>query len=654
MTVEELIVEFGFDAKDAISTMDKVQNRLKSFEQQAKDISISADTSKLQNGLLKIVAVAGKTSRALESIGKSAVSSISKAIKLSANLSSSLLKVGAGAVAGAVVGSGAIASKTSEEATQARAFGTDLNSIKAIQKGLKDVSLKSVIDQFEEMRNKVQLSITSLERDLKSGKASIKEFNLSGYMDDKGKKKDAKKIEEGTLNDLFTTTLGNGDLGKVDADFKGIMNTAKALQVFSKKIANEQFNIMAKLVDVSENYISSMDDWLGGDAQKIFSQLRMEAQKTNQSIEQLLAKRKDSFFIDKNDVDDLIAYDKSIKDLGSSISQVTTKASAGLGSVLAPYIEQVNNYIQNNKQQINEFIDFASSKLQAFFEKVKAFGAEKFFKDDQFVGFESAITIAIDLVKSKLSELSESFSNALVNNPFGQKLVEVSGYIEKFAMVIAGAVVLNAIATLVTTLGTLGTAFGVVGGAIGAISAPVAVAVAAIVGLVALFANWESVTAWADGVKSAISEAMDSIANRVSSAVDSIKSKLAELWASLKNSSIGKGISDAWDKTKKAFGSGDSKGSSSEPTTTTPIASTASTTTPTTTPTFNPPTLPTNAVTTSNQTNNINSNTSNNITVNVSKTNASPNDIASEVGRVLETDAMKRNTTVLSKVPNKG
>ena len=653
MTVEELIVEFGFDAKDAISTMDKVQNRLKSFEQQAKDINISADTSKLQSGLLKIVAVAGKTSRALESIGKSAVSGISKAIKLSANLSSSLLKVGAGAVAGAVVGSGAIASKTSEEAAQARAFGTDLNSIKAIQKGLKDVSLKSVIDQFEEMRNKVQLSITSLERDLKSGKASIKEFNLSGYVDDKGKKKDAKKIEEGTLNDLFTTTLGNGDLGKVDADFKGIMNTAKALQVFSKKSANEQFNIMAKLVDVSENYISSMDDWLGGDAQKIFSQLRMEAQKTNQSIEQLLAKRKDSFFIDKGDVDDLIAYDKSIKDLGSSISQVTTKASAGLGSVLAPYIEQVNNYIQNNKQQINEFIDFASSKLQAFFEKVKAFGAEKFFKDDQFVGFESAITIAINLVKSKLSELSEAFSNALVNNHFGQKLVEVSGYIEKFAMIIAGAVVLNAIATLVTTLGTLGTAFGVVGGAIGAISAPVAVAVAAIVGLVALFANWESVTAWADGVKSAISEAMDSIASRVSSAVDSIKSKLAELWASLKNSSIGKGISDAWDKTKKAFGGGDSKESSSEPTTTTPTAPTAPTA-PTTTPTFNPPALPTNAVTTSNQTNNINSNTSNNITVNVSKTNASPNDIASEVGRVLETDAMKRNTTVLSKVPNKG
>ena len=650
MTVEELIVEFGFDAKDAISAMDRVQNRLKSFEQQAKDISISADTSKLQGGLLKIVAVAGKTSRALESIGKSAVSGISKAIKLSANLSSSLLKVGAGAVTGAVVGSGAIASKTSEEATQARAFGTDLNSIKAIQKGLKDVSLKSVIDQFEEMRNKVQLSITSLERDLKSGKASIKEFNLSGYVDDKGKKKDAKKIEEGTLNDLFTTTLGNGDLGKVDADFKGIMNTAKALQVFSKKSANEQFNIMAKLVDVSENYISSMDDWLGGDAQKIFSQLRTEAQKTNQSIEQLLAKRKGSFFIDKGDVDDLIAYDKSIKDLGSSISQVATKASAGLGSVLAPYVQQVNNYIQNNKQQINEFIDFASSKLQAFFEKVKAFGAEKFFKDDQFVGFESAITIAIDLVKSKLSELSEAFSNALVNNPLGQKLVEISGYIEKFAMVIAGAVVLNAIATLVTTLGTLGTAFGVVGGAIGAISAPVAVAVAAIVGLIALFANWESVTAWADGVKSAISEAMDSIASRVSSAVDSIKSKLAELWASLKNSSIAKGISDAWDKTKKAFGSGDSKESSSGPTTTTPTTPT----TPTTTPTFNPPTLPTNAVTTSNQTNNINSNTSNNITVNVSKTNASPNDIASEVGRVLETDAMKRNTTVLSKVPNKG
>jgi len=635
MTVEELIISFGFDAKDALSVMDRVQNKLKEFEQQAKDIQINADTSKLQRNLVKIVSVAGKTSRALEQIGRSAVSGITKAIKLSANLSASLLKIGAGTVAGAIAGSGAIASSVAEKATLARSFGTDLNTIKAISKGLKDVSTDAIIDQFEEMRNKVQLSITSLQRDLKAGKASIEEFNLAGYTDSKGKKKDAKRIEEGTLNDLFATTLGNGDLGKVDKDFKGILNTAKALQIFSKKSANEQFTIMAKLVDISEDYISNMDDWLGGEAQKIFSQLRAEAQRTGVTIEQLLAKRKDSFFINKEDIDDLIIYDKSLRDLGSTLKEISQKASAGLGGAISPYINQINQYIQDHKQQINEFVDFAKGKLKSFFESVKTWGSENLFDNGQFVGYEEAISRVIDAVKAKLVELKTALYEALQNNEFGQKIIEISGYIEKFAYVIAGATILNAIATFAGALSALA----LPGGAI-------LLVIGAITSLVALFANWDTVTAWAEGVKESIGSAMDSVAQKVTSAVDGIKKKLAELWDSLKNSTLGKGVADLWNKTKSAFSSFTRSGNNGTPTQPTAEGNY-------TKPTYSTPTIPTSAVTNA-KTTNVNSNVSNNITVNVTKTNASPNDIASEVSKVLETDAMKRNTTVLSKVPNAG
>jgi len=641
VTIDELIVSFGFDSKKALEAIDKTEKKLNEFIDNAKDIDISVNTGvasakvdKLNDTILKVVSYAGKASRALEKIGRSAAVGIGKAIKLSANLASSLAKIGAGAIAGAIAGSGAIASNVSEKAKLAESFGTDYKTVQAIAKGLKDIKVDNVIDIFEEMKNKVGLSISSLERDLKSGKAAIEEFNLSGYTDAKGKKKDAKRIEEGTLNDLFATTLGNGDLAKVDSDFKGVMNTAIALQKFSKKSANEQFMIMAKLVDISEKYTSSMDDWLGGESQKLFSQLRAEAKKTGRTIEEVIRANRAKQFISKDDVESLKRYDESIRNLGSTISEVFKKSSAGIGEVLTPYINRITDYLQAHKKQISEFIDFASQKVSAFFQKVEEWGKTNLFDNGKFVGYEEALTRIIDKVRQKLSELKKSLVNALGGQEFIGKLNEIIGYIKIFAGVIGGAMVLNAIASFSTALMALGVA-----------GSPIFMVIAAITALIALFANWDTVSQWGEGVKNAISNAMTSAKDSVYGAVDAMKAKLQELWAALKNSTLGKGIGDLWKRTKDAFSGAPAQGSQT---------SSNTPQTPAPAPVFSTPSLPAKAPVGTVAPVSVHNNNNTNVTVNVQGTNASASEIGRAVGDAIEADSMKRNMTTVQKIPNAG
>jgi len=642
MTIDELIVSFGFDSKKALAAIDKADRKLNDFIDKAKDINIevSANTGdtttkidKLNSAILNIVTYAGKASRALENIGRSAAGGLAKAIKLSANLASSLAKMTTGAIAGMITGSGVVASNVAEKSSLAESLGTDYKTVQAIAKGMKDIKVDNVIDIFEEMKNKVGLSISSLERDLKQGKAAIEEFNLAGYTDDKGKKKDAKSIEESTLNDLFATTLGNGDLAKVDSDFKGVMNTAIALQKFSKKSANEQFMIMAKLVDISEKYTSSMDDWLGGESQKLFSQLRKEAEKTGRTIEEVIRSNMSKQFVSTKDIENLKRYDESIKNLGSTISEVFKKSSAGIGEVLTPYINRVTDYIQAHKQQINEFIDWASQKISSFFQRVEEWGKANLFDDGQFVGYEEAISRVIDKIKQKLEEMKQYIIDALGGQEFADKINEIIGYIKTFADVIGGAMVLNAIASFSASLMALGVA-----------GSPIFMVIAAITALIALFANWDAISQWGEGVKNAISNAMTSAKDSVYGAVDAMKSKLQELWAALKNSTLGKGISDLWSRTKEAIAGTSSSASNNNNTPSAPAPA----------PVFSTPSLPAKAPVGASTPMSVHNNNNTNVTVNVTKPNATAQDIGRAVSDAIEADAMKRNMTTVQKIPNAG
>lgn len=540
MTIDTLVTELGFEVND--QNLKKYENAIKDLLRRVQNISdqnIDIDTSASQRSIrtlmdrLNTLSNASiKTAKTLGNIGNSATKGIQTAIRSASNLASTLSKVALVGVTGTGINAGEIAGK----ATEAESFGSDFGTVSAITKGLKNIDLDDAIDIFEEMKTKVGLSISSLKRDLKSGEASIKEFNLAGYSDDKGKHQDVKDIEEGTLSDLFKTTLGNGDLARVNAQFKGVQNIAIALQKFNKLTANEQFTAMAKLVDINEEYTSSMDDWLGGTAQRLFSQLSAKSKKLGLTIEELIQKNKNASFIDADDIENIKKYDSAIKDTFGALKSVFDKATAGVGDVLAPYIQQFAGFISSHKIEIVTFIDEITSKIKVKIESFKTYlKGEKFFNQDtgEFVGYTQAILQMFKDLKNRIKEQMPQIKETITNGIL--LIVEDLATSELFTDFVA-----NAITTLQDFAVKVGIALAVVGALFlsgGALYVAVGLGFSALIGLIISFApqiNEAMSGAWS-GIKNIVKNTLDSVTSFVSGWVNTIVGKISSIGNSIKN-----------------------------------------------------------------------------------------------------------------------
>lgn len=356
MTIETLITELGFEFKEdklreyenKIKETIKSINRIDKPKLEVDTKQSIKQTQELKQGLIDLAKYAGKASRAFLSMGKLSFS----ALKSASNIATNLTKTLTATVAGAVTASAVIADKVSETAKKAESFGTDYATVKALLTDTADITADNILDLFEEMRNKIQLTKTSLERDLKLGTIKKEEFNLTGYIDEKGKKREAKKLEESTLDDLIST----GVFAKVDKEFSKLTNKIDIFNKFQKMTANEQFMLMAKIVDYNKNYISSMDDWLSGESQKLFSQLKANADKAGISITQLIERNKKLQLFDNKDIQKINNYKNSLNAIGRILNNLSIYATSIFGENATVYLDKLNKYIRANATEIKSFI----------------------------------------------------------------------------------------------------------------------------------------------------------------------------------------------------------------------------------------------------------------------------------------------------------
>ena len=346
-----------------------------------------------------------RTAQAIHKVGNASMSpliaGLKKASSIAGNLASTVAKLGAGAV----VGAGAIAKSTAEKSQEARSYGSDYKTIMSMQQGLKGVSDEAVLAVFEEMKNKIGLTATALEKKLKS--TPLSHFNAKGYKDAKGKQKAPEKLEESTLNDL----INSGAFQKASKAFEGMTNNAKIFQKFNKMSANSQIALMADIVDMSPKWISSMDDWIGLDSTKVFSQARVEAQKLGITINELWARNKSKQIMSEKDIDQLNVFSNSIDSIGRTIYQVLQKMSAGVGVIISPLLDGITKKIQDNKGTITKYVDSIVVWTQQKITDITAWVNENLFNaSGEFVGIQNAFIT----LKAKAKEIIDDMVNYIV------------------------------------------------------------------------------------------------------------------------------------------------------------------------------------------------------------------------------------------------
>ena len=190
-------------------------------------------------------------------------------------------------------------------------------------------------------------------------------------------------------------------------------------------------------------------------------------------------------------------------------------------------------------------------------------GTTKEMADTMMGGFGGSI----EKLKSSIDVLVYSLGQAL--SPTIQKVVDcIQSLVDKFnalspkqqeiitkIALVAAAIgpVITVIGSVVSGIGSVISVAGTLMSALGALLSPVGLVVAAIAGVVAigvaLYKNWDEISAWASekwtAIKDTVSGAVQQVKDKISGTWDNVKSKTSEAWENVKSKT-----SEAWTNAK--------------------------------------------------------------------------------------------------------
>jgi hypothetical protein len=252
----------------------------------------------------------------------------------------------------------AINAETAKMANLADAVGMDYeiaNTFSGIAKSL-GLNSESVIDMFEEMNNKIGESKAIYADWLKGDKAEGKELKLVGGFED---------------------ALKGLDLSAVDKSFKGLSLEEKVKKIFSMD-SSAQYELFVGAAAVAKDAqvaASSLDILMGGEANKISSQLRNELKRLGVSYEEYKKHKKDLNFLDKEAIESAKEYTRHVGDTTSMFASMGQQISALAGKYLTPIITKMNKWLIINKEiikvNIDKYIAKAVEIMQRFWNIIK-------------------------------------------------------------------------------------------------------------------------------------------------------------------------------------------------------------------------------------------------------------------------------------------
>ena len=257
-----------------------------------------------------------------------------------------------------LVGVTAINAETAKMANLADAVGMDYDTAHMFSGIAKSLGLETeaVIDMFEEMNNKVGESKAIYADWLKNEKHEGKELKLVGGLED---------------------ALKGLDLSAVDKSFKdlNLEQTAKKIFAMDSSAQYELFTSAAAVAKDAQVAASSLDILMGGEANKISSQLRNELKRLGISYEEYKKQKKDLNFLDKKAIESAKEYSREIGNTKSIFSTIGQQISATAGKYLTPIIEKMNKWLILNKKiiqvKIDKYINIATDAVKRLWNILK-------------------------------------------------------------------------------------------------------------------------------------------------------------------------------------------------------------------------------------------------------------------------------------------
>jgi hypothetical protein len=248
--------------------------------------------------------------------------------------------VATGTFSAMLVGMTAVNAETAKMANLADAVGMDYdiaNMFSGIAKSL-GLDSESVVDMLEEMNNKVGESKAIYADWLKNGKGEGKELKLmSGFED----------------------ALKGLDLSAIDKSFKDLNLEQMAQKIFAmdSSAQYELFTSAAAVAKDAQTAASSLDILMGGEANKISSQLRNELERLGISYEAYKKQKQDLNFLDKEAIESAKEYSRAIDNTKSMFATIGQQVAAVGGKYLTPIIEKMNAWLTLNKEIIKVKIE---------------------------------------------------------------------------------------------------------------------------------------------------------------------------------------------------------------------------------------------------------------------------------------------------------
>ena len=257
-----------------------------------------------------------------------------------------MAKVGAGAMSAMLVGLSAVNKETAKLANLAETVGLNYELVDGLGGAIKAIGLdyEHVADLAEEMSNKIGESKSIYEDWLKGDKLQGKELKLVGGVEDAFK---------------------GLDFSIVDKKFKDLKLEEK-FKMFSGMSATKQFELVmdtASTMKDTQKAVSMVDILMGGEANKILGYLRSQGL----TLSELLDKKREMNFLDKEGIDGAKAYAKELADTTSIFGSIGKELSGIAGEYLTPILKKMNDWFRLNKKIIQTKLkEYVANVFYAF------------------------------------------------------------------------------------------------------------------------------------------------------------------------------------------------------------------------------------------------------------------------------------------------